>query len=92
MAQIGGLYSFLKMVFGTAINAIQYKIMLIDILNKFNRRKLEDLKSRKKIQRLEKIFPTSKNQTNVHNQPEESKLNDGGEKQYLYQPQDLINS
>ena len=92
MAQIGGLYSFFKMIFGPIINAIQHKMMLIDVINKFNRKRLEDSQSRKKIERLEKIFQTQKSRINLRDIPEESKVNDGGEDQYSHTPQYLVDN
>ena len=52
MAQIGGLYSFCKMIFGSIINAVQYRMMLIDIINKFNQRRLTETKKQKKMKLL----------------------------------------
>ena len=92
MAQIGGLYSFFKIVFGTIINVIQQKMMLIDVINKFNRKRSEDSQSRKKIKRLEKMFPSQKSRINLHDIPEESKVNHGDKEQYSHTPQYLTNN
>ena len=67
MAQIGGLYSFCKMIFGSIINAVQYRMMLIDIINKFNQRRLTETKKQKKMKLLKqslRIKTTTPNSEN----------------------------
>ena len=83
MAQIGGLYSFFKLIFGSIINAVQHRMMLIDVINKYKHRNFEDSIKRKKIQRLGKVSQTENNKINLNNIPEEdSKIHDGGERYY----------
>ena len=52
MAQIGGLYSFFKMILGSIINVVQYKMMLIDTINYFNHRRIIKSNKRKKVELL----------------------------------------
>ena len=92
MAQIGGLYSFLKMVFGTIINAIQHKMMLIEIINRYNHRRVEDSVKRRKTKQLEKALQHHNRLINPENVPEDSKINDGGEEQYYSSPQSPPNN
>ena len=82
MAQIGGLYSFFKLVFGSIINAIQYKMMIIDVINKYNHRLIKDSIKRKKAEKLEKSLRNQNNRINLNNPPEDSKIHDGGEEGY----------
>ena len=92
MAQIGGLYSFLKMVFGSIINAIQYKMMLIEVVNKYNHRRVEDSIKRKKTKKLEKALHNQKKKINLNSPPEDSKMNDGGEEEYNLHPENQANA
>ena len=91
MAQIGGLYSFFKMVLGSIINGVQYKMMLIEIINKFNHRRIEDSIKRKKTKQLEKALLKQKSRENFNNAPEDSKIHDGGEEEYNVHPQNPDN-
>ena len=91
MAQIGGLYSFFKMVFGTIVNTIQYKMMLINIINRYNKRRTEDSIKRRKSKQLEKALQHERRLINLRNTPEDSKMLDGGEEQYYANPQNLNN-
>ena len=92
MAQIGGLYSFFKLVFGSIINAIQYKMMLIDVINRYNNRRIEDSIKRRKSRQLEKALQHEKRLINLNNSPEDSKVNDGGEEQYFVNPHNHTNN
>ena len=92
MAQIGGLYSFFKMVFGSVINAIQYKMMLIEIINKYNHRRIEDSIKRKKTKQLEKALLNQKSRINLKNAPEDSKIHEGGEEDYKARLQNSDNN
>ena len=92
MAQIGGLYSFFKMVLGSIVNGVQYKMMLIEIINKYNHRRIEDSIKRKKTKQLEKALLNQKSRINLKNAPEDSKIHEGGEEDYKARLQNSDNN
>ena len=92
MAQIGGLYSFCKMVFGSIINSVQYKMMLIDVINKYNHRLVKDSIKRKKVKQLEKSLHNQNKRINLNNPHEDSKIHDGGEEEDLSEVQNQQNN
>ena len=67
MAQIGGLYSFCKMILGSIANVIQYRMMLIDIINKFNQRNAAETKKYKKMKLLKQSLRTKTTIPNSEN-------------------------
>ena len=67
MAQIGGLYSFCKMILGSIANVIQYRMMLIDIINKFNQRNAAETKKHKKMKLLKQSLRTKTTTPNSEN-------------------------
>ena len=92
MAQIGGLYSFFKMVLGSIVNGVQYKMMLLEIINKYNHRRIEDSIKRKKTKQLEKALLNQKNRINLKYAPEDSKIHEGGEEEYKARLQNSDNN
>ena len=57
-------------------------MMLIEIINKFNHRRIQDSIKRKKTKQLEKALNNQKSRINLNNGPEDSKIHDGGEEEH----------
>ena len=56
LSQLGGFYSFLKLIFGSVINKLYESMLMVDLVNKYNEVSLEEKARIQDSQRVQQIL------------------------------------